>query len=108
MRLKSLLLSACATAGLLLVGSTSVTAQETSKDKEVTVTGCLNGGEKAGEFVLTDQTTGKHITVSGPADLAKHASNHTVKVTGTQTPSGDSMVVTKIEHVATSCTAPGQ
>jgi hypothetical protein len=41
------------------------------------------------------------MTVTGPADLEKHSSNHTVKITGSRT--GQVFDVTKVEHVSPTC-----
>jgi hypothetical protein len=58
--------------------------------------------------MLTDQKNGSEVIVTGPAELEKHATNHTVKLTGTMRNEGGKTVftVTKIEHVAPTCQAP--
>lgn len=73
------------------------------KSKTMTLTGCLNKGERAEHFSFTDMKDGSKMTVTGPADLAKHSSNHTVKLTGHKT--ADVFNVTKIEHVSPTCDA---
>ena len=71
--------------------------------KEMTVTGCLNKG--ADGYVLTNAKTGKTTVVTGPAELDKHAANHTVKLTGASMTEGGKRVfhVTKIDHVSDTC-----
>jgi hypothetical protein len=72
-----------------------------------TLTGCLNKGDTAGEYTFTDSATGqkKNVTASSGVDLAKHAANHTVKLTGTVSDDGQTMTVTKLEHVSATCDA---
>lgn len=86
----------------------AVQAADSDPGKQVTVTGCLTKGDNPGEFVFTDEATGKKLTVSGAPDLAKHAANHKVKLTGAKHDSENKLVVSKIEHIADSCTAPTQ
>src|SRR5260370_17080964 len=68
---------------LLAAHSVSAFAQEKdNKQRETTLTGCLN---KAGSdmYSLTDETTGAKTTVTEPSDLEKHSANHKVTLTGT-------------------------
>ena len=74
-----------------------------SKAKQMTLTGCLNKGEMDNHYAFTDITTGKKMTVTGVAGLQKHAANHTVKITGSQ--SAKVFNVTKVEHVSPTCEA---
>ena len=95
-----------AIAGLL---GSSMFAQERPKS-ETTMTGCLNKGS-TGNYTLTDEKTGVKTTITGPADLEKHSANHKVTLTGTAKTdaNGNSVLeVSKIQHVSTSCKAPGQ
>lgn len=71
------------------------------------MTGCLNQGTDniPQHFSFTDQKTGKKVTVTGPADLEKHAANHTVRITGANT--AKVFKVTKVEHVSETCEAKG-
>src|SRR5436189_5468558 len=73
------------------------------KSKTITITGCLNKGEREDHYAFTDTKDGTKMTVTGPADLAKHASNHTVKITGYKT--GEVFNVTKVEHISPTCEA---
>jgi hypothetical protein len=78
--------------------------------KETTMTGCLTKGT-AGTYTLTDEKTGVKTTVTGPAELEKHAENHTVTLTGTAKTdaSGNQMFeVSKIQHHSNTCKGPGQ
>jgi hypothetical protein len=70
-----------------------------------TITGCLAKGDTADQYILTDSKSGTKTTVTASSDvgLAKHASNHTVRLTGTK--SGDSFTATKVEHVSATCEA---
>jgi hypothetical protein len=91
---------------LLTVGIPAV-AQEKPEpaklSKTMTLTGCLNKGERPQHYTFTDLKTGRKMTVTGPADLEKHSGNHTVKITGART--GDVFDVTKVEHVSPTCEA---
>lgn len=74
-----------------------------------TITGCLNKGAQAGEFILTDEKSGQQIMVTGSSDLDKHAVNHKVKLSGSRE-LGDRKHVFKVsnlEHVSDTCT-PGK
>jgi hypothetical protein len=75
--------------------------------QETTITGCLNGG--GGQYTLTDQSTGTPMAVTGPAELEKHSTNHTVRLTGTPANEGGRQVfkVSKIEHIAETCSPAG-
>ena len=101
--LKNVLLT-CAPIALIAI-STSAIAQDkpdpAKKSRQMTLTGCLNKGERENHYSFTDTTSGKKITVTGPADLQKHASNHTVKITGYET--ADVFNATKVEHVSPTC-----
>ena len=85
-------------------------ADDKSKDKMQhgkTMTGCLSTAPSGNEYVFVEEGTGKQITVAGNADLAKHAANHTVKITTApaEAASTSPATVTKIEHVSNSCPA---
>ena len=71
------------------------------KSKTMTLTGCLNKGEREDHYSFTDLKSGSPMTVTGEPALAKHASNHTVKITGYK--SGEVFNVTKVEHVSPTC-----
>jgi hypothetical protein len=73
------------------------------KSKTMTLTGCLNKGERENHYSFTDKKDGTAMNVTGAADLAKHAANHTVKITGYRT--GEVFNVTKVEHVSPTCDA---
>ena len=92
---------------LLAVVGVPAVAQEKPEpakmSKTMTLTGCLNKGEREQHYTFTDLKTGRKMTVTGPADLEKHSSNHTVKITGART--GDVFDVTKVEHVSPTCEA---
>ena len=97
----------------MLLAAYSANAFDQAKDdkqRETTLTGCLN---KAGSdmYSLTDETTGAKTTVTGLPALEKHSANHKVTLTGTTKTdaSGKSVFeVSKIQHVSTSCKAPSQ
>ena len=91
---------------LLTVGNTAVAQDKpepAKKSKEMTLTGCLNKGERENHYTFTDLKTGRKMTVTGPADLEKHSSNHTVKITGSRT--AKVFGATKVEHVSPTCEA---
>jgi hypothetical protein len=72
------------------------------KGKEMTMTGCLTkGADVPQHFSFVDLKNGKKWTVTGLADLEKHAANHTVRITGTAT--AKVFNVTKVEHVSETC-----
>ena len=102
-------------AGLLLSGlSVCLFAQDPPAQdrpaKATTITGCLNK-DASGAYVLTDENTGTKTPITGTADLEKHSANHRVTLTGTTKtdPAGNPVFeVSKIQHMATTCKAPGQ
>jgi hypothetical protein len=75
----------------------AVSAQNKAPDKmggAMTYTGCFNKGDAAGQYVLTDDKSGKKIMVTGDdAMLAKHANNHKVTITGTMGKDGNMTVL---------------
>jgi hypothetical protein len=75
--------------------------QQADRLAQETFTGCLT--EEDGSYML-GTPDGDKVSVSGPANLAKHK-NHTVKLTGRKSEEGGktSLSVTKIEHVSDSC-----
>jgi hypothetical protein len=95
-------------AGVLLAQEPSKESSTTKSQQETTLTGCLNRGAGQAQYVLTDQTTGNKTPVTGTSDLAQHATNHTVKLTGSTTIDNGRAVftATKVEHIAATCTAP--
>jgi hypothetical protein len=107
-----------ASALALGLGSLAWTAQEnqTKGGKSVTVTGCLQKGDEAGEYSITGED-GKHYGLrSKSVDLSKHL-GHQVTVTGTKmreeneekkkNEAGGSehadLRVTEIQHISESC-----
>lgn len=76
------------------------------------VTGCLDKGNVAGEYVLTDEKSGNKITVisSASADLTPHAAKHKVKLTGTVERAGGRSVfkADNVEHIAATCSSPAK
>ncbi len=111
---KRILSTVTLTAAIALLGATSF-AQDQQKDNEqdrqrtapATITGCLNKADTAGQYALTDSTTGakKTVVASSGVDLEKHAANHTVKLTGTMSDDGQTFTATNVEHVSDTCTA---
>ena len=103
------------------LGSLAWTTQEnqtkTKAAKSVTVTGCLQKGDEAGEYSVTGED-GKHYGLRGSnsVDLSKHL-GHKVTVTGTkmreenekkeknEAGGGDyaDLRVTNIKHLSESC-----
>ena len=71
----------------LSFGSIGWAAQEnqtkTKSGKAVTVTGCLQKGEEAGEYSITDEDGKRYGLRSKAVDLSKHL-GHKVTVTGTK------------------------
>jgi uncharacterized protein YdeI (BOF family) len=62
----------------------TVTAQQKKDSGPVSITGCLNKGAAADQYVIKDDKTGKETVVMGEAKLlSPHANNHQVTVTGT-------------------------
>jgi hypothetical protein len=76
---------ACALA--LGLGSLAWTAQEdqtkTKAGKSVTVTGCLQKGDEAGEYSITGEDGKRYGVRSKSVDLSQHL-GHKVTVTGTR------------------------
>src|SRR6267378_2229225 len=71
----------------LSLGSLAWTAQEsqtkTKSGKAVTVTGCLQKGDEAGEYSITSEDGKRYGLRSKSVDLSKHL-GHKVTVTGTK------------------------
>ena len=71
----------------LSLGSIALTAQENQtkakSGKSVTVTGCLQKGDEAGEYAITGDDGKRYGLRSKSVDLSKHL-GHTVTVTGTK------------------------
>jgi hypothetical protein len=96
------------TAGLLLHVGSVLYAQDPPQKKqpeggaerarETTLTGCL--AQSGSTFTLKTKDQ-KQITVTGPADMAKH-SGHTVELTGKMT-GGDTFQASQLKHVSASC-----
>ena len=69
----------------------AMSAQEKKNAAEMSITGCFHEGDAAGYYVITDEKTGRNITVIGDAGmLASHAkphgrSGHKVTITGSMT-----------------------
>lgn len=62
----------------------TVTTQEKKESGTISITGCLNKGPTADQYVIKDDKTGRDTAVTGEAKLlAPHANNHQVTVTGT-------------------------
>jgi hypothetical protein len=88
---------------------------KTKEGKNVTVTGCLQKGDEAGEYSVTGED-GKHYGLrSKSVDLSKHV-GHKVTVTGSQMREGREekehaagaeeevhLRVTNIKHISESC-----
>lgn len=92
-----------------VVAGVSLPIQSAQEEEQTTLTGCLNKGEEEGSYTLTDPETGDKIAVKSSADLAPHANNHTVRLTGTMTEEADGSKVfnaSKVEHVEATCKAP--
>jgi uncharacterized protein YdeI (BOF family) len=71
----------------------AVTAQEKKDSGSVSVTGCLNKGAAADQYVIKDDK-GKETVVTGDAKLlAGHANNHQVTITGTMAKDKDKEVL---------------
>lgn len=81
---------------LALLLPLTLTAQD-KKDSgsgSVSMTGCLNKGATADQYVLKDEKTGKQTVVTGDAKLlGAHANNHQVTITGTMTKDKDKEVL---------------
>jgi hypothetical protein len=68
----------------LCLGSLARAAQEkTNNSKAVTVTGCLQKGDEAGEYSITSEDGKRYGLRSKTVGLGKHV-GHKVTVTGTQ------------------------
>ena len=84
---------------MALALSLAVSAQEKKDAAEMSVTGCFNIGDAEGYYVITDEKTGKKITVIGDAGmLASHAKpgsrpGHKVTITGSMTTEKDKDVL---------------
>jgi hypothetical protein len=66
----------------------------TAQEKEVSITGCLNKGTAADQYVIKDDKSGRETTITGDAKLlAPHANNHQVTVTGTMAKEKDKEVL---------------
>jgi len=84
---------------IALVLPPATSAQEKKDAAEVIVTGCFNEGDGEGHYVITEQKTGKKITVIGDAGmLASHAkrpgrTGHKVSITGSMTKEKDKDVL---------------
>ena len=100
----SKLLMSFAVTGLLMIGP-AVQGQDAKADKkaaaETTLTGCLKAS--GGTYTLMDKA-GKTVSVTGSADLAKHA-DHQVQLSGTMSKKDnqEQLTVTAIKHIAPSC-----
>jgi hypothetical protein len=79
-----------------------------SASTETSITGCLSKGETAGSYVLTEEKSENKTMVSGSADLEKHVS-HKVTLHGTKGDGAHPMFkVTRIQHVAPTCSTTAQ
>ena len=86
---------------ILMMAVTAI-AQD-KKPAETSVTGCLNKGDAAGTYVLTEENTNKKIMATGdPATIDRHANNHKVTLTGTMAKEKDKDVlkVTNLKMIA--------
>jgi len=68
------------------------------------ITGCLNPGAVAGQYVLTDEKTKNTIMVTGTPELARHLT-HRVTVTGSMTKAQDKELLNAswVQHLAVTC-----
>lgn len=103
----SLVLSAVT---FLFLATAFISAQEAAPAEEV-LTGCLNptSDESFELTVIEGDQAGKKIRISGDSEeLATHAKNHTVKVTGVMAKEQgeDVFKVSAVEHVEATCQAP--
>lgn len=85
-------------------------AQQSDQDRDrmkstrqSSITGCLVKGESSDQYVLTNPDTGDKIVVTGPAELEKHAANHTVKLTGTPSDDGKTFTAVRVQHISDTC-----
>jgi hypothetical protein len=77
-----------------LVLPLTVIAQDKKDSGSVSITGCLNKGTAADQFVIKDDKTGRETTVTGDAKLlSPHANNHQVTITGTMAKEKDKEVL---------------
>ena len=77
----------------ILLMAQGAIAQE-KKAGETSVTGCLNKGDAAGTYVLTEENTNKKIMATGDAaTIDRHANNHKVTLTGTMAKEKDKDVL---------------
>lgn len=89
------------------VGAFGQDAPAPAKGKVRTVTGCLNkGADQPQHYIFTNKQNGRKMTVTGSADLEKHAVGHEVRLTGSTT--NKVFNVTKVEHVAATCEAKAE
>jgi hypothetical protein len=87
---------------VLLALPVSLAAQDKAAG-EVTITGCLNKADTAGQYVIADEATKKNVTVTGDATLLdRHANNHKVTLTGAMTKDKDKEVfkATKLQMLS--------
>ena len=62
----------------------TLTAQEKKDSGTVSITGCLNKGAAADQYLTKEDKTGRETVVTGDAKLlSSHANNHQVTITGT-------------------------
>jgi hypothetical protein len=76
----------------------AMSAQEKEGAAEMSVTGCFHKGDAEGSYVITDEKTGKKITVIGDAGMLASAkphgrSGHKVTITGSMTKEKDKDVL---------------
>ena len=99
-------------AAVLLTVPVAGQQQEEKKDEQsrerrdaTTLTGCLTKGDTAGQYMLSDTTSGekKRVTASSGVDLEKHSANHTVRLTGKLSDDGQTFTATNVEHVSETC-----
>jgi hypothetical protein len=69
---------------------------------EQTLTGCLT--KESGDAYILQASDGTKLSVTGPAELAKHV-DQTVRLKGTMDRSGGVFRVTAVESVEASCRA---
>lgn len=106
MRLRNLFVFAIAPAIFLgLIIAQNEDQGKMGRHQNTTVTGCLSKGSN-GNYVLTDEKTGKQMNVTGTADLEKHSANHKVQLTGTENMTGGTATfnATSIKHISETCT----
>ena len=108
------LIPLAAIAAMLCLPSAQAWAQKEDSEKAKTVTGCLEKGDQANEFKITDNGATYNLTPSGSVNMAEHI-GHKVTVTGKNTreqaggtPAGDKhagerIEVTNVKMVSTTC-----